>query len=29
MPVILEDFLVEFASWKALFKKMCYKEEYL
>lgn len=29
MPIILEDFLSDFVSWKALFKKMCYKEVYL
>lgn len=28
-PIILEDFLSDFALWKALFKKICYKEEYL
>lgn len=28
-PIVLEDFLSDFALWKALFKKICYKEEYL
>lgn len=29
IPIILEDFLSDFVSWKELLKKMCYKEEYL
>lgn len=29
IPIILEDLLSDFAQWKTLFKKMCYKEEYL
>lgn len=28
-PIVLEDFLSDFALGKALFKKICYKEEYL
>ena len=28
-PIVLEDFLSDFALWKSLFKKICYKEEYL
>ncbi len=29
VPIILEDFLDDFESWKLLFKKICYKENYL
>lgn len=29
MPIVLEELLTDFAEWKMLFKKMCYKEEYL
>lgn len=29
MPIILEEFLSDFVSWKALLKKICYREEYL
>lgn len=29
MPIVLEELLTDFAEWIALFKKMCYKEEYL
>ena len=27
--ISVEDMLVDFNSWKNMFKKMCYKEEYL